>query len=74
MTASADRNPFHSVEAALRFERRVLAAIRHATRYGLFTALEASSMAERVRALTAEKIALLRAHSDDVLVANASRH
>ncbi|UOZ03317.1 hypothetical protein [Amycolatopsis sp. WQ 127309] len=43
----------------------MLAAIRHATGYGLFTADEADGMVNRVYALTAEPIALLTTPGDD---------
>lgn len=57
--------PFGSADTALRFERRAITAIRHATRYGLFTAFEASTMVDRVYALTAETMARLTARAPD---------
>ncbi|MFB9923879.1 hypothetical protein ACFFRC_04125 [Amycolatopsis halotolerans] len=49
----------------MRFERRALSAIRHAARYGLFTAHEAAVLTNRVRAVTAETFALLTARTED---------
>ncbi|WP_033288102.1 hypothetical protein [Amycolatopsis jejuensis] len=62
--ATAERS-FRSADGALRFERRALSAIRHAARYGLFTAHEAAGLADRVRAVTAETLALLTARAED---------
>ncbi|WP_020500196.1 hypothetical protein [Sciscionella marina] len=56
---------FRSADATLRFERRALSAIRHAARCGLFTVHEAAGLVDRVRAVTAETLALLTAGTED---------
>ena len=69
--AAGEPVPFESTEAALRFERRAIAAIRHAAGYGLFTAEEALSMVERVSRVAAETIAALSAGSREVSASRA---
>ncbi|MGH3466880.1 MAG: hypothetical protein ACRDQF_03990 [Thermocrispum sp.] len=59
VTGTATGLQFDSPEAARQFERRALAALRHATCYGLLTSEEASRMAARVSARTAEGLAAL---------------
>ncbi len=67
MTDFAPVNPeirsFYSTDSVLLFSRRALTAIHHATRHGLFTQSEASTMANRVRTLTAELLLSLTTES-----------
>ncbi len=62
---AATPTPFRSLGAVLRFRRRALTAIRHATHHGLFTQHEASTMVDRVHALTVATLASLTPGADD---------
>ncbi|WP_410599764.1 hypothetical protein [Amycolatopsis sp. lyj-90] len=64
---------FRSTDAVLLFSRRALTAIHHATSHGLFTQSEASAMANRVRALTAEVLLSLTTESTSGIHARLTR-